>query len=130
MDGNEIRYLLVRANSPSKEWVLPKGHIENGETAEQAAVREVTEESGVVAEVLAFLDYSRFAVAKDQVCVANYLMKVVREDEPAETRAFQWCNFEKALDRLTFKESSQILVQANERLTRAGRSGAVSLKLQ
>lgn len=34
-------------------WSLPKGHIEPGETAEDAAVREVAEETGVVAEVVA-----------------------------------------------------------------------------
>ncbi len=33
------------------EWTLPKGHIEPGETAEQTAVREVAEETGIVATV-------------------------------------------------------------------------------
>ncbi len=34
------------------EWCLPKGHIERGETPEQAAVREVAEETGIEAEIL------------------------------------------------------------------------------
>src|SRR5580765_6908119 len=34
-------------------WSLPKGHIEAGETAEQAAVREVEEETGISGEILA-----------------------------------------------------------------------------
>src|SRR3954465_5102063 len=34
-------------------WSLPKGHIEVGETAEQAAVREVEEETGISGETLA-----------------------------------------------------------------------------
>ncbi|WP_250287384.1 MULTISPECIES: NUDIX hydrolase [unclassified Frankia] len=33
-------------------WSLPKGHVENGETAEQTAVREVAEETGVTGRVL------------------------------------------------------------------------------
>jgi 8-oxo-dGTP pyrophosphatase MutT (NUDIX family) len=33
------------------EWTLPKGHIEPGETAEEAAVREVAEETGIMAGV-------------------------------------------------------------------------------
>ncbi|MDQ2748354.1 MAG: NUDIX hydrolase [Pseudonocardiales bacterium] len=36
-------------------WSLPKGHIEAGETAEQAAVREVEEETGISGEILAEL---------------------------------------------------------------------------
>lgn len=33
-------------------WVFPKGHIEEGETGQAAALREVEEEAGVVAELL------------------------------------------------------------------------------
>ncbi len=36
-------------------WSLPKGHIEQGETAEQTAIREVAEETGVRGSVLAAL---------------------------------------------------------------------------
>jgi ADP-ribose pyrophosphatase YjhB (NUDIX family) len=36
-------------------WSLPKGHIEVGETAEQAAVREIEEETGIAGEILAEL---------------------------------------------------------------------------
>jgi 8-oxo-dGTP pyrophosphatase MutT (NUDIX family) len=32
-------------------WSLPKGHIEEGETPEQAAIREVCEETGITAEI-------------------------------------------------------------------------------
>jgi ADP-ribose pyrophosphatase YjhB (NUDIX family) len=32
-------------------WSLPKGHIEEGETPEQAAVREVQEETGIESEI-------------------------------------------------------------------------------
>jgi 8-oxo-dGTP pyrophosphatase MutT (NUDIX family) len=36
-------------------WSLPKGHVEPGETAEQAAIREVQEETGISGEILASL---------------------------------------------------------------------------
>jgi len=36
-------------------WSLPKGHIEQGETAEQTAIREVAEETGIQGDVLAAL---------------------------------------------------------------------------
>jgi ADP-ribose pyrophosphatase YjhB (NUDIX family) len=36
-------------------WSLPKGHLESGETAEQAAIREVEEETGIRGQVLGML---------------------------------------------------------------------------
>ena len=40
-----IHLLLIR--DPYGRWGLPKGHIEDGETTEEAALREVTEETGL-----------------------------------------------------------------------------------
>ena len=55
---NELEYLLVAASDNRKVWVLPKGHIEKGETPEAAAVREVMKEAGV--RVIFFLmQYTR-----------------------------------------------------------------------
>lgn len=45
--NGEGKVLLIRHSNGS--WVFPKGHLDPGETALQAALREVTEESGVTA---------------------------------------------------------------------------------
>lgn len=53
------RILMLRKRSG--DWVLPKGHIEEGEDAETAAKREVLEEGGVEARPLSYIgeiDYS------------------------------------------------------------------------
>ena len=42
--ANDWEVCLVHAG---KYWGLPKGHIEHGESAEQAALREISEECGV-----------------------------------------------------------------------------------
>lgn len=50
----------IHRRDHSLEWVLPKGHVESGESLEQTAVREVREETGLVAEPIAplgSLDY-------------------------------------------------------------------------
>lgn len=45
--------LMARFNRAGKlEWCIPKGHTEPGETVEQAAVREVFEETGLEAKIL------------------------------------------------------------------------------
>ncbi len=44
IDG-EPRFLLIR--DPYRNWGLPKGHIEGGESPEEAALREVEEETGL-----------------------------------------------------------------------------------
>jgi 8-oxo-dGTP pyrophosphatase MutT (NUDIX family) len=41
----QVDFLLIR--DPYANWGLPKGHIEGGETPEQAALREVEEETGL-----------------------------------------------------------------------------------
>ncbi|CAN5891829.1 NUDIX hydrolase [soil metagenome] len=43
--NGRVDFLLIR--DPYANWGLPKGHIEGGETAEQAALREVEEETGL-----------------------------------------------------------------------------------
>ncbi|PSJ36616.1 NUDIX hydrolase [Zobellella taiwanensis] len=58
----EGKYLLCQRAIPPNAgaWVLPAGFLENGETTEQAALREVWEESGVRAEIIS--PYSIFSV--------------------------------------------------------------------
>ncbi|MCL5961336.1 MAG: NUDIX hydrolase [Chloroflexi bacterium] len=46
-DGDRLLVLC----KPNGEWLMPKGHLEPGETAEQAAIREVAEESGLKARI-------------------------------------------------------------------------------
>ncbi|MBP2475545.1 8-oxo-dGTP pyrophosphatase MutT (NUDIX family) [Crossiella equi] len=78
-------------------WSLPKGHIEQGETAEQAAVREVAEETGIRGRVLTLLgaiDY--WFVAEDRrvhKTVHHFLLEAVGgelSDEDVEVTEVAW----------------------------------------
>lgn len=54
--GSDV-LLIRRAKSPYKgRWSLPGGHIEPGERAEEAALRELKEETGVEARLLGLID--------------------------------------------------------------------------
>ena len=44
--GTDVDFLLIR--DPYNNWGLPKGHVEGGETPAEAALREVSEETGLM----------------------------------------------------------------------------------
>ena len=58
------KYLLCQRGIPPRPgtWTLPAGFMENGETTEQAALREVWEETGVRADIVS--PYSIFSVPR------------------------------------------------------------------
>jgi 8-oxo-dGTP pyrophosphatase MutT (NUDIX family) len=54
-DGSLVA-LMARFNRGGKlEWCIPKGHLEADETKEQAALREVFEETGLEAKIIDYL---------------------------------------------------------------------------
>lgn len=69
-------------------WSLPKGHLEPGETAEEAAVREVQEETGILGRILAPLGSIDFWFVADSrrihKTVHHYLMERVSGDLSAD----------------------------------------------
>ena len=111
--GGEREYLLVEARRRRGEWVLPKGHIEPGETPEAAAVREVGEEAGVRAEVVARAGESEYAVDEGTVRVLFFLMRYQGEAGRPEDRARTWRRYEDALRLLRFDDTRRVLVQAH-----------------
>jgi 8-oxo-dGTP pyrophosphatase MutT (NUDIX family) len=56
-----VAAVIARRNRAGRlEWCLPKGHLEGEETPEQAAVREIAEETGIVGRIvrrLGVIDY-------------------------------------------------------------------------
>jgi len=78
-------------------WSLPKGHIERGETAEQAAIREVAEETGINGEIMAELgsvDFWFMAEGKRvHKTVRHFLMRATGgelSDADVEVTAVAW----------------------------------------
>jgi 8-oxo-dGTP pyrophosphatase MutT (NUDIX family) len=73
-----------RASDGSKVLALPKGHIDPGENALQAATREVREETGIVAEPVTELGETRYWYRRDgqtiPKSVSFYLFKYIEGD--------------------------------------------------
>ncbi len=105
-----IEFLLVEASTRPGEWVLPKGHIEPGESRAAAAIREVHEESGVWAAVRQPLGQLAYQVEGDAVTVQFYLMDLVRQERSKEPhRRHQWVAPEEALARLPYEETRELI---------------------
>ncbi|MGC4085523.1 MAG: NUDIX domain-containing protein [Vicinamibacterales bacterium] len=111
----QIEVLLVRATPPPHDWVLPKGHIEPGETAGACAHREVCEEAGVDAEVVSPLGYDRFVTPQGKVVNAAFFLMHYRGAVPSlDTRECRWFTIDDALDALAF-DGARRLVRSVER---------------
>lgn len=100
-------------------WSLPKGHIESGETAEQAAIREVAEETGIEGKVLASLgmiDY--WFVAENRrvhKTVHHFLMEAVGgelSDEDVEVTEVAWVPLGELGGRLAYTDERRLVRQA------------------
>jgi 8-oxo-dGTP pyrophosphatase MutT (NUDIX family) len=111
--NGEWEYLLVEARRSRGVWVLPKGHIEPGETPEVAAVREVEEEAGVRAAVVAQVGESKYSVDGQPVCTVFFLMQYHGEASRHEDRARAWHRYEDALRLLHFDELKRLLMRAH-----------------
>ncbi|HVL90683.1 MAG TPA: NUDIX hydrolase [Actinomycetota bacterium] len=111
-DGDERVVLLGHTTPNGKQrWSLPKGAVEAGETPEQAAVREVREETGLDAEIVAkaqTIDYW-FVWAPDETRYHKYVhyfaMRMTggdfsRRDDEAER--VEWFSVEDALKACSY----------------------------
>ncbi|MGF0310649.1 NUDIX hydrolase [Rhodococcus sp. 14-2483-1-1] len=96
-------------------WSLPKGHIEQGETAEQTAMREVAEETGIRGTVLASLgsiDYW-FVTEGRRVhkTVHHYLLRFLGgelSDEDLEVTEVAWVPLSELPSRLAYADERKL----------------------
>jgi len=112
LEAKGPRYLIIAAKKNPEHRVLPKGHIEPGETQEQAALREVHEETGVSARIIEPVGRETYVLAGKEISVVYFLMEYIAAEESSEGRWLGWCSPEEASALLTFEESRQLLRQA------------------
>ena len=122
-DGAEIVLAARRTRRGDLAWGLPKGLIEPEETPEEAAVREVREETGLEAEVEASLGDIRYFYIWEGVRVRKavhfFLMRATGGDvslHDHEMEDVQWFPLSVALRRATYKGEREVLQRAAERL--------------
>jgi 8-oxo-dGTP pyrophosphatase MutT (NUDIX family) len=113
--------LLLISTQNGRRWQLPKGHIEAGESAEDAAIREVREETGVtgrVVETLSRVEY--WYVGKDRLRVHKqvdfFLLDYVEGDaanfDPAEVSGAEWFAWDEGLRKMSFPNERRVAEEA------------------
>ena len=110
--GTTYLVLLVRAKKNPQVWIFPKGHIEDGETAREAAVRETREEAGVDGRVVDHIAPMQFESARGLVEVEYYLLEWTDDVPASEERERTWSSVEEALALLEFDGAKNLLQSA------------------
>src|SRR5579859_6371895 len=82
-DGTNLLMVKVQNLEGVQIWTFPKGHIEKGEKAPQAALREVQEETGYLCEIVRPFERVQYYFRRDdqltKKTVTWFLMKPVKK---------------------------------------------------
>lgn len=127
LDGQPYAAIIARRNRAGKvEWCLPKGHLEAGESPQQAALREVSEETGISGRILkhlATIDYW-FSGNERRVhkIVHHYLMDYVtgepnvEGDPDREAEEAAWIPLHDMIHQLAYPNERRVVALALDML--------------
>lgn len=114
--NNEINYLLILDFNGN--WGFPKGHLENGETNEQAALREIKEEVGIDAIIdnnfireLVYIMPN--GIEKHSLYYIGRYSNQIPTKQLEEIKEIRILPYSKALNLISFDNMKQVLIEAN-----------------
>jgi 8-oxo-dGTP pyrophosphatase MutT (NUDIX family) len=102
-------------------WSLPKGHIETGETPEEAAIREVKEETGIESQIdksLGVIDFWFMAGGKRiHKTVHHFLFKETGgkiAPQVSEVDDVRWFPLEEIVEKLAYPDEKKLIARSKE----------------
>lgn len=116
---------ILLTQDAKDRWTIPKGHIEEGETAQQAAKREIAEEAGLSqTDMLGWLGKIHFRYRRiDKLVLMTTQIYLVRAR--GDTNAIQkeewmngikWFSFEDALEAIEYEDIGKLMLLAKKRI--------------
>ena len=115
------RYDHKDASGKRVLWSLPKGHIEEGETPEQAAIREVAEETGITSSItksLGVIDFWFMAGGKRiHKTVHHFIFTEVGGTllaQESEVDEVSWFPLSEIVDRLAYPDEKKLIAKTVE----------------
>ncbi len=137
--NGQIEVILIAVKDGSV-WTFPKGHVEDGEIPEEAAVREVREEAGVVAKPIARIGDIEYwfwwkepdgRKARHHKIVHFYLMQYVEgdvKDHDFEVVDAKWFPIDEAMEKLSYNNEKALLNKAKQKLAELFEHGGESIR--
>lgn len=125
--GYEVALILRSTRKGEKVWCLPKGLMQEHETLEQTAKREVREETGLEGKVIEklgeiqYVFYSPEERSKIQKTVHFFLIEYLQgsvEDHDTEVEEAGWFPIQAAAQCLVYENERDILKKAQQLLSR------------
>lgn len=109
---NDDKILIVKHNLG--HWDFPKGHVENNETEEETAIREVKEETNIDIEVDSryryVITYSpKKGVIKDVVYFLGKATSFNCKNQEEEIELVEFVPISEALEKLTYDNAREVL---------------------
>lgn len=122
-DGGDIEILLIQ--DAKDRWTIPKGHLEEGETAVQTARREIGEEAGLHnVDMLGWLGKIHFRYRRiDRLVLMTTQIYLVRARGDTDAikkeewmNGIRWFPFNEALDLIEYEDIAKLMLKAKTRI--------------
>jgi 8-oxo-dGTP pyrophosphatase MutT (NUDIX family) len=118
---NGVPHVAMIATRGRTRWGLPKGAVSEGETSEQAALREVLEETGLKAEIVRPLDTIEYFFRAGDTLIRKrvdfYLMRYVDgklTPQLSEVDDVEWVELHEGIQRASFESERKLLEVAQQ----------------